>query len=172
MKVTGRNFAHLGYPNIQRGTRLFHFKNGWFVSIVSVDNRNNMLHSICVGYHGGWCIVANVTGGFVRGRQQASGEAARRMRRNNEKPTRCSAAHFRRFLAHIQGFVDHCRGYVAHFRGFAARSRGFVAPFSGFDAHFCGFAVSSHSTHQRKRPGTQARCITQKFPTGQTVVRV
>ena len=171
MKVTGRNFAYLGYPNIQRGTRLFHFKNGWFVSIVSVDNRNNMLHSICAGYHGGWCIVAYVTGGFVRGRQQASGEAAR-MRRNNEKPTRCSAAHFRRFLAHIQGFVDHCRGYVAHFRGFAARSRGFVAPFSGFDAHFCGFAVSSHSTQQRKRPGTQARCITQRFPTGQTVVRV
>ena len=97
MKVTGRNFAHLGYPNIQRGTRLFHFKNGWFVSIVSVDNRNNMLHSICAGYHGVWCIVAYVTGGFVRGRQQASGEAAR-MRRNNEKPTRCSAAHFRRFL--------------------------------------------------------------------------
>ena len=67
MKVTGRNFAHLGYPNIQSGTRLFHFKNGWFVSIVSVDNRNNMLHSICAGYHGGWCIVAYVTGGFVRG---------------------------------------------------------------------------------------------------------
>ena len=88
----------MGYPNIQRGTRLFHFKNGWFVSIVSVDNLNNMLHSICVGYHGGWCVVAYVTGGFVRGRQQASGEAARRMRRNNEKPTRCSAAHFRRFL--------------------------------------------------------------------------
>ena len=64
------------------------------------------------------------------------------------------------------------RGYIAHFRGFAVGFRGFVAPFSGFDAHFCGFAVSSHSTHQRKRPGTQARCITQKFPTGQTVVRV
>ena len=171
MKVTGRNFAHLGYPNNQSGTRLFHFKNGWFVSIVSVDNRNNMLHSICAGYHGGWCIVAYVTGGFVTGRQQASSEAAR-MRRNNEKPTRCSAAHFRRFLAHIHGFADHGRGYVGHFRGFAARYRGFVAPFSGFDAHFCGFAVSSHSTQQIKRPGTQARCITQRFPTGQTVVRV
>lgn len=143
----------MGYPNIQRGTPLFHFKNGWFVSIVSVDNRNNMLHSICVGYHGGWCIVAYVTDGFVRGRQQASGEAARRMRRNNEKPTRYSAAHFRRFLAHIQGFVDHCRGYVAHFRGFAARSRGFVAPFSGFDAHFWGVRrkLTLHSPKKKAR---------------------
>ena len=107
------------------------------------------------------CIVAYVTGGFVRGRQQASGEAARRMRRNNEKPTRCSAAHFRRFLAHIHRFVDHGRGYVAHFRGFAARYRGFVAPFSGFDAHFCGFAVSSHSTQQIKRPGAQEKQLSE-----------
>ena len=89
-----------GISKYSKGYSPFSLKNGWFVSIVSVDNRNNMLHSICTGYHGGWCIVAYVTDGFVRGRQQASGEAAR-MRRNNEKPTRCSAAHFRRFLAHI-----------------------------------------------------------------------
>lgn len=27
---------------IFKGTRLFHFKNGWFVSIVSDDNHNNI----------------------------------------------------------------------------------------------------------------------------------
>lgn len=32
----------LGYPNIKKGTRLFHFKNDWFVSIVSDDNHNNI----------------------------------------------------------------------------------------------------------------------------------
>ena len=157
MKVNWQELRSFGISKYSKRYSPFHFKNGWFVSIVSVDNRNNMLHSICADYHGGWCIVAYVTNGFVRGRQQASGEASRRMRRNNEKPTRCSAAHFRRFLAHIHGFVDHCRGYIAHFRGFAARSRGFVAPFSGFDVHFCGFAVSSLHSPKKKATGQGTR---------------